>query len=109
MTRGSFFVEQRLRPQLDLISDEKMRRKYRDMLNQHSTLLTDYLNMHHPHPSLVHGDLWYSIPSFLYFIMKEWKCHVFELSSILDRSCDILWRQRGPDHHVQTALTLRLI
>ena len=52
---GEFFVNYRLRPQLEKAESWGVRvNDYEDILN----FLRSYLNDHHPKVSLVHGDLW---------------------------------------------------
>lgn len=52
---ADFFVECRLRPQIDLFINNG------NILNEKDALLStvhSILSVHHPQPSLLHGDLW---------------------------------------------------
>lgn len=55
---GDFFVQYRLAYQIELIKDEKIKVKFRDILENSKTNLIDFLNNSCDKPSLVHGDLW---------------------------------------------------
>lgn len=53
---AEFFTEYRLKFQIDLIRDSKLKQRYLDIISK--SCLLDFLNQHSPCPSLVHGDLW---------------------------------------------------
>jgi fructosamine-3-kinase len=55
---GVFFVEYRLGYQVGRVKNAGIHAHFQNILTQHQTKLTDFLNTHCPHPSLVHGDLW---------------------------------------------------
>ncbi len=55
---GAFFVDYRLRPQIGMISDDRVRNEFESRLESHQVVLQDFLNRHCDHPSVLHGDLW---------------------------------------------------
>ncbi len=55
---GTFYLEYRLRPQVAMISDDRVRSEFESRLGSHQFLLRDFLNVHCDHPSVLHGDLW---------------------------------------------------
>ena len=55
---GAFFVDYRLRPQIDMIPDSRVRNEFESRLESHQGVLRDFLNGHCAHPSVLHGDLW---------------------------------------------------
>lgn len=55
---GEFFVRDRLGYQVSRIRDTGQRIRYQKVLDEHGGVLTDWLNAHCGHPSLLHGDLW---------------------------------------------------
>ena len=55
---GEFFVRDRLGYQVSRIGDSGQRSRFQRVLDEHGSALTDWLNAHCEHPSLLHGDLW---------------------------------------------------
>lgn len=55
---GEFFVDYRLKYQIDKIVDEKLKDRFTNKLNKSKVNLIDFLNNSCKEPSLVHGDLW---------------------------------------------------
>ena len=55
---GAFFCENRLIYQTNLITNSNLKNYILKKLNQTRSVLIDFLNVHNPQPSLVHGDLW---------------------------------------------------
>lgn len=55
---GEFFVAQRLRYQMSLINDARLRDRFQQRLVACESRLVAFLNSHCGHASLVHGDLW---------------------------------------------------
>lgn len=55
---GRFFIEKRLRCQMSLIKNARLRRAFEKVLDKKETVLLDVLNSGCDFPSLVHGDLW---------------------------------------------------
>lgn len=55
---GEFFVRDRLGYQVSRIRDTDQRSRFRKVLDEHGDLLSEWLNAHCDHPSLLHGDLW---------------------------------------------------
>lgn len=55
---GDFFVNYRLRYQVNLIKDDVVKQRFINTLDAHATSLEDFLNNSCKKPSLVHGDLW---------------------------------------------------
>ncbi|MBB3046921.1 fructosamine-3-kinase [Litorivivens lipolytica] len=55
---GEFFLGERLQVQVSMIEDKEKHRYCEISLGHMGQCLTDYLNEHCSHPSLVHGDLW---------------------------------------------------
>jgi fructosamine-3-kinase len=55
---GDFYVEYRLRPQLAMIRDVRVRQQFESRLAACDRALRRFLNEHCDHPSLLHGDLW---------------------------------------------------
>ncbi len=55
---GSFFLQQRLRFQVELIADPQRRNRYFQRLQQKTARLRDFLDSELKFASFVHGDLW---------------------------------------------------
>lgn len=55
---GHFFYEKRLMFQVELIDSQRVRKSFLEVLSNTRERLTDWLNEHCEHASLVHGDLW---------------------------------------------------
>jgi len=55
---GEFFVRDRLGYQVSRVRDTRQRALFQAALDQHGDLLSEWLNAHCDHPSLLHGDLW---------------------------------------------------
>tara|TARA_B100000749_G_scaffold280893_1_gene280399 strand:- start:2379 stop:3122 length:744 start_codon:yes stop_codon:yes gene_type:complete len=55
---GLFFVEKRLLFQAHLIKEQTLKEELVHILKNMLPHIQEFLNQHHPHPSLVHGDLW---------------------------------------------------
>lgn len=55
---GTFFLEQRLDAQLQLMTDLALQSAFSAQLAPHRNKLQDFLNDTCPYPSLLHGDLW---------------------------------------------------
>lgn len=55
---GEFFVRDRLVYQVSRIRDTGQRIRYQKVIDEYGDVLTDWLNAHCEHPSLLHGDLW---------------------------------------------------
>lgn len=55
---GEFFVNYRLRPQIAMISDDRVRSEFESWLHSRQNAVRDFLNEHCAHPSVLHGDLW---------------------------------------------------
>jgi fructosamine-3-kinase len=55
---GAFYVDYRLRTQLAMIKDERVRKEFEARLDACDAALRGFLNEHCDHPSLLHGDLW---------------------------------------------------
>ncbi|WP_223787474.1 fructosamine kinase family protein [Marinicella meishanensis] len=55
---GQFFCQHRLGFQLTLLRDVQQRRTWQQLLDRIKRPLTQWLNQHLDHPSLLHGDLW---------------------------------------------------
>ncbi|MDI9246317.1 fructosamine kinase family protein [Marinobacter sp. CHS3-4] len=55
---GRFYLDYRLRPQLEMIRDAHVREEFETTLQKHAAALRDFLNEHCEHPSVLHGDLW---------------------------------------------------
>ncbi|WP_372995714.1 fructosamine kinase family protein [Marinobacter sp.] len=55
---GEFFVCDRLGYQVSRVRDAGQRARFQEILDQHSQVLIEWLNVHCDHPSLLHGDLW---------------------------------------------------
>lgn len=55
---GEFFLNRRLRYQIDLVKDQKVKERLTGRLEKSKVRLIEFLNAHQPIPSLLHGDLW---------------------------------------------------
>lgn len=55
---GAFFADYRLGYQVSLVTDNRLRDRFRQVLDARRSVLGDWLNEHCPGPSLLHGDLW---------------------------------------------------
>lgn len=55
---AEFFIDRRLRFQIELIRDRNRRNQMEKWLKESTPRLKELLSAHHPQPSLVHGDLW---------------------------------------------------
>lgn len=55
---GEFFVRDRLGYQVSRIRDSAQRNRFQKVLDEYGDALTEWLNAHCDHPSLLHGDLW---------------------------------------------------
>ena len=55
---GTFFIQNRLLFQIELISNEDIKKKFKTILTENADKLESFLNENTSHPSLVHGDLW---------------------------------------------------
>lgn len=55
---GEFFVRDRLGYQVSRIRDTGQKAAFRTLLDKHGDALTEWLNHHCEHASLLHGDLW---------------------------------------------------
>ncbi len=55
---GEFFFEQRLCYQAARVKDEATRDELLEYFNIHKFVIIDFLNLHNPKASLLHGDLW---------------------------------------------------
>jgi fructosamine-3-kinase len=55
---GEFFVRDRLGYQVSRIRDASQRSRFEKVLDEHGGVLTEWLNAHCDHPSVLHGDLW---------------------------------------------------
>lgn len=55
---GDFYLRYRLKPQLAMISDARVRNEFESTLASRQVALRAFLNRHCDHPSLLHGDLW---------------------------------------------------
>lgn len=55
---GEFFVQDRLRVQIERMTDSRVREEFREALDAKASALKDFLNTHCDQPSLLHGDLW---------------------------------------------------
>lgn len=55
---GEFFFQHRLTNQAKKVKDRSTRQELLEYIEIHKFLIIDFLNSHHPKPSLVHGDLW---------------------------------------------------
>jgi fructosamine-3-kinase len=55
---GDFYIDYRLKPQIAMIRDGRVRGEFESLLERHQTKLRAFLNRHCKHPSLLHGDLW---------------------------------------------------
>ena len=56
---GSFYLQQRLQFQVELIADPQRRRRYSQRLQLRATRLREFLDSELEFASLVHGDLWH--------------------------------------------------
>jgi fructosamine-3-kinase len=56
---GLFFLEQRLKPQIRLIKEPGLRRRYQQQLEVAEAQLVEFLNRHCCGASALHGDLWF--------------------------------------------------
>lgn len=55
---GEFFLEDRLRAQVEMIRDQRIREQFSQLLEAKGDLLAEWLNERVSSPSLLHGDLW---------------------------------------------------
>ena len=55
---GAFFLDYRLKPQIRMIADSRVKAEFESRLAANASALRGFLNHHCPHPSLLHGDLW---------------------------------------------------
>lgn len=55
---GRFYLEYRLKPQVAMISDRRVRSEFESRLETSQQALRKFLNRHCEHPSVLHGDLW---------------------------------------------------
>lgn len=55
---GAFFVDKRLRYQIEIISSTALRLQFSAALNEAAPKLTTFLRENCSHPSPLHGDLW---------------------------------------------------
>lgn len=55
---GAFYLNYRLKPQLAMMGDPRVRSEFESTLESHQVALQAFLNRHCDHPSLLHGDLW---------------------------------------------------
>lgn len=55
---GAFFLDYRLKPQVRMIADSRVKAEFESRLAEHASALWGFLNRHCSHPSLLHGDLW---------------------------------------------------
>ena len=55
---GAFFLDYRLKPQVRMIADSRVKAEFESRLAEHASALCGFLNRHCSHPSLLHGDLW---------------------------------------------------
>ncbi|TGN39267.1 fructosamine kinase family protein [Marinobacter confluentis] len=55
---GRFYLGYRLRPQIAMIKDDRVRDEFESRLESAEIPLREFLNRHCQHPSLLHGDLW---------------------------------------------------
>lgn len=55
---GEFFVRDRLGYQVSRVRDTSQRRRFQTVLDENGNALSEWLNAHCDHPSLLHGDLW---------------------------------------------------
>lgn len=55
---GVFYLEYRLRPQIAMIKDDRVRDEFESRLEPGQVTLREFLNNHCDHASLLHGDLW---------------------------------------------------
>lgn len=55
---GRFFVDYRLGYQVSMISDDKVRKSFSEVLESQGEVLAQWLTEHGSDPALIHGDLW---------------------------------------------------
>ena len=55
---GRFYLDYRLKPQLDMIADPNVQKEFQSQVAASATRLEAFLDEHCDHPSLLHGDLW---------------------------------------------------
>lgn len=55
---GGFYLNYRLKPQIAMIGDARVRSEFESTLEPHQVALQAFLNRYCEHPSLLHGDLW---------------------------------------------------
>ncbi|PHQ26057.1 fructosamine kinase [Marinobacter guineae] len=55
---GEFFVRDRLGYQVSRVRDASQRARFQEVLDKHGEVLSEWLDAHCNHPSLLHGDLW---------------------------------------------------
>ncbi|MCL7942469.1 fructosamine kinase family protein [Marinobacter sp. ATCH36] len=55
---GDFFLKDRLGVQVEMIRNPQVKSEFESVLGQNGAALTQFLNEHCQHPSLLHGDLW---------------------------------------------------
>lgn len=55
---GAFFVDNRLRYQIEIVASTALRRQFSAALNEAASILTTFLRENCAHPSPLHGDLW---------------------------------------------------
>lgn len=55
---GDFFLKYRLDYQVAMISDNRLRAQFSEVLHNKGEILAEWLNEHGAGPALLHGDLW---------------------------------------------------
>ncbi|NMT63011.1 fructosamine kinase family protein [Marinobacter orientalis] len=55
---GDFFLNDRLGVQVGMIGNRQVRKQFEGVLKNSGSALSQFLNEHCDHPSLLHGDLW---------------------------------------------------
>jgi len=55
---GAFFLNYRLKPQVAMIADDRVRDEFESTLEACGDRLQVFLDQHCDHPSVLHGDLW---------------------------------------------------
>ena len=55
---GKFFLEYRLGYQVGMISNDRLRAQFSEVLHSKGDILAEWLNEHGAEPALLHGDLW---------------------------------------------------
>ncbi|MDF0750908.1 fructosamine kinase family protein [Marinobacter sp. 71-i] len=55
---GDFFLQDRLGVQIGMIGNSQVREEFEVVLRRKGNALSQFLNEHCEHPSLLHGDLW---------------------------------------------------